>query len=82
MVCRVGMATDPQQRIAHWKKREGHTYSNILHSNLLYKQALELEKEEAARRPGCRQSAGGPRVPGARMVGLIVRGEVLKAAPG
>ena len=63
MVCRVGMATDPQQRIARWKKREGYTYSKILHSNLLYKQALELEKEEAARR-GCRQSAGGPRVPG------------------
>ena len=63
MACRVGMATDPQKRIAHWKEKEGHTYSEILHSNLLYKQALELEKGEAVRR-GCRYHGGGERVPG------------------
>ena len=40
MVCRVGMATDPQERIARWKKKEGHTYSKILHSNLLYKRGV------------------------------------------
>ena len=64
MVCRVGMSTKPQQRIDYWKILEGHTYSKILRSNLTYDQAIKLEKEEAARRPGCRQHAGGLKVPG------------------
>ena len=27
MACRVGMSTDPDERIRYWKEKEGHTYS-------------------------------------------------------
>ena len=57
------MTTDLQERIAHWKEKEGYTHSKILYRKLLYKEALELEKEEAVRR-GCRYHGGGERVPG------------------
>lgn len=63
MACRVGMSTTPYTRINYWKETEGHTYGKILASGLTYRQALELEKEEAAAR-GCRASGGGPRKSG------------------
>ena len=50
MACRVGMSTSPQDRIAYWKRREGHTYSKILASRLTYDQALAREKREAQAR--------------------------------
>ncbi len=60
MACRVGMSTNPQERIAYWKGTEGHTHSEILASDLTFDQAQVREKLEATAR-GCRQSAGGPR---------------------
>lgn len=63
MACRVGMSTSPQDRIAYWKRREGHTYSKILASRLTYDQALAREKREAQAR-GCRYRGGGEQVAG------------------
>ena len=63
MACRVGMSTNPQDRIGYWKKEEGHTHGKTLDSKLTYDAALEREQHEARAR-GCRQSGGGPRVPG------------------
>lgn len=64
MACRVGMSTDPEERIAYWKRQEGHTHSRILHSRKTYSQALKLEKDEAEAR-GCRFRGGGERKDGA-----------------
>ena len=63
MSCRVGMSTDPQERIEYWKNKEGCTSGRVLHSKLTYDRALELEKKEATER-GCHHSSGGPRVAG------------------
>ena len=63
MACRVGMSTDPDERIRYWKEKEGHTYSTILASGLTYDEALAREEKEAKDR-GCRQSGGGPRISG------------------
>ena len=63
MGCRVGMSTDPQERIDHWKEKEGHTHSRILAENLTYSQATDREKEEAEER-GCVYGPGGPYVSG------------------
>ena len=63
MACRVGMSTNPKERIEYWKREEGHTDSSILASGLTYEQALEREKKEAEAR-GCRSSGGGRPVPG------------------
>ena len=63
MACRVGMSTDPEERIQYWKKKEGHTNGKILHSELTYDKAQELERSEAQAK-GCRQGLGGERVPG------------------
>ena len=60
MACRVGMSTDPQERIRHWKAKEGHTQGSVLASGLSYDQALAREKSEATK-GGCHQSGGGPR---------------------
>lgn len=59
MACRVGMSTDPEERIRYWKDKEGHTGGEILASGLTYDEAQEREEEEAEDR-GCRQDAGGP----------------------
>lgn len=64
MSCRVGMSTDPNERIEHWMEEEGHTNSEILHFGLTYDEATILESEEAKKR-GCRQSPGGKYVEGA-----------------
>ena len=63
MGCRVGMSTRPQDRIACWKRREGHTYSKILASRLSYDQALAREKREAQAR-GSKYRGGGEYVAG------------------
>lgn len=63
MACRVGMSTNPQERIDYWKEAEDCTGGYVLHINLTYDQALAKEKEEADAR-GCRQSGGGPRKEG------------------
>ena len=62
MACRIGMAKQDnvQERIDHWKNKEGHTHSKILHENKSYDRATELEKEEAEDR-GCRYYGGGRR---------------------
>ena len=58
MGCRVGMSTDPQGRIKHWKDEEGHTRSAILASKLTYEAATKRERKEAAER-GCYNKPGG-----------------------
>ena len=63
MACRVGMSTNPSERIQHWKNEEGHTHHQILASGLTYDEALKRERNEAQTR-NCRQSSGGQRVSG------------------
>ena len=63
MACRVGMSTNPDERIRYWKEQEGHTYSTILARRLTYDGALAREKQEAEDR-GCRYSGGGQRISG------------------
>ena len=54
------MSKTPYTRIQHWKDAEGHTYGKVLHEDLTYDRALELEKTEAAKRD-CHSAGGGPR---------------------
>lgn len=63
MVCRVGMSTNPDGRIAYWREKEGHTHGKILRRNLTCKQALNMEKS-VAKRLGCKSGPGGRPVPG------------------
>ena len=63
MACRIGMSTNPQERIRRWKNTEGHTHSKILASGLTYRQAQARETQEARSR-GCRHSGGGRFVAG------------------
>lgn len=58
MACRVGMSTDPQERIQYWMREEGHTHWEILASGLTYSAAQKREKREAENR-GCRYHPGG-----------------------
>lgn len=60
MACRVGMSTDPNERIDYWKRTEGHLAGRVLATGLTYDDALEVERREA-RRLGCVQAAGGAR---------------------
>ena len=64
MACRVGMSTNPDERIEHWKKEEKCTSGYVVESGLTYDEALAAEKR-LAETYGCRQSGGGPRVSGA-----------------
>ena len=64
MACRIGMSTNPQDRIDYWKGEEGHTHSSILASGLTYQQALEREESEAKSK-GCKYGPGGQYVSGA-----------------
>lgn len=61
MACRVGMSTDPDERIQHWKNVEGHTDGVILHRGLTYDEALAKEKSEAEMR-GCISHGGGQKI--------------------
>lgn len=63
MGCRVGMSTDPETRIEHWKREEGHTHGKVLASHLTYDEAQDREKVEALRR-NCVSSPGGAKVGG------------------
>ena len=63
MACRVGMSTNPDERIDYWKKQESCTSGYVVQRGLTYDEAIELEKRLAAQN-GCRQSPGGLRVPG------------------
>ena len=60
MGCRVGMSTNPQERIDHWKAEEGHTGSKILAGNLGYDEAQKREEAEATAR-GCHHRPGAVR---------------------
>ena len=61
MACRVGMSTNPEERIQYWKRVEGHTHSAILATGLTYNEATVREQSEALNR-GCTHSGGGERV--------------------
>ena len=63
MACRVGMSTNPDERIKYWKAVEGHTHSRILARGMTYENAIKREKEEAQKR-GCRYQQGGQPVSG------------------
>ena len=63
MACRVGISTDPDERIDHWKQVEGHTHSEVLYQGLTYEEATYIEKIEADKRE-CGSSPGGERVGG------------------
>ena len=63
MACRVGMSTDPQERMAYWCRTEGHTGEQILASGLTYGQASDMERREA-NRLGCYWHGGGDYIPG------------------
>ena len=43
MGCRVGMSTDPEERIEYWMKIEGLTGGEVLHRNKTYDEAQRLE---------------------------------------
>ena len=58
MACRVGMSTNPDERIAYWKKEEGHKSSKILAKRLTYKAAQRREKQEATKKD-CHYKPGG-----------------------
>ena len=59
--CRIGMSTDPWERIRFWKNN-GYSKGRILARNLTYDQALRREREEV-RNCGshCKQESGGTR---------------------
>ena len=59
MACRIGMSTDPEERIRYWKNKEGHVGHEILATGLLYHEAHVLEQSEANDKR-CRQEEGGP----------------------
>ena len=40
MACRVGMSTNPKERIEYWKEMEDCTSSRIVESGLTYDEAL------------------------------------------
>ena len=63
MACRVGMSTNPNGRIEYWKKIENCTDGHVVESGLTYEEALNAEKR-LADQYGCRQSGGGPKIPG------------------
>ena len=58
MSCRIGMSTDPLERIAHWKAVEGHVDGMVLVSGLTYPEALEQEGYYA-RLHSCYSHPGG-----------------------
>lgn len=60
MNCRIGSSTNPEERIEYWKKKEGHTGSEILAEALTYDEATAIEEHQAKER-GCKQEPGGPR---------------------
>ena len=64
MACRIGMSTDPEERIRYWKNTEGHTGHNILATGLLYHEA-QIFEQDAAKDKGCRQEEGGQYIAGA-----------------
>ena len=63
MACRVGMSTNPSERIQYWKNKEGYSHGMILVSGLTYSEAHDRERTEALNR-GCAQSPGGAFVSG------------------
>ena len=63
MACRIGMSTDPKERIDHWKQKENCTSGTVIASGLTYDEALAREQQEA-RAGGCRHDDGGPRIAG------------------
>lgn len=63
MACRIGMSTEPEERIAYWMEKEGHTDSEILAYGLTYDEAEEREAEEG-RKHQCHYAGGGERVAG------------------
>lgn len=75
---RIGMSTNPEGRIRHWKKQEGHTRSDIIKSGLTYEKAQALEQVEARRR-GAHAREGGMHVAGAVWSVYVVWGGTIRA---
>ena len=58
MACCIGISTNPEGRINHWKRLEGYTHSRILAKGLTYSAAQSREAREASAK-GCRSAPGG-----------------------
>lgn len=69
MACRIGMSSNPNGRIIHWRRQcenRGRKFSSKrLASGLTYNEAQNLERRKA-RECGsrCKQGSGGARKPG------------------
>ena len=61
--CRVGMSTNPHDRIQYWAREEGYTNYSILGEGLTYEEAQKLETQAKATY-NCEGSPGGPPLPG------------------
>ena len=68
MTCRVGMSSNPLERIAHWRRKCTGKFSyDFLASGLTYEEAQAREKIEARKcGPACVQEPGGQRVLGSK----------------
>ena len=68
MACRVGMSTNPQERMEYWARVEGHSHSQILAVGLTYDEAHVRERAEAQAR-GCKRHHLRRLGPGAKPLG-------------
>ena len=66
MTCRIGMSSEPQERIDYWRRQCSRKFSHqILASGLTYEEAQAMEEREARKcGPACEHAPGGKRVPG------------------
>ena len=66
MACRIGMSSNPAERINHWQREcSGMFESKILARNLTYDDAQRLEASKAREcGPYCKQEFGGVRKTG------------------
>ena len=77
MACRVGMSKIPEDRIAHWKRVEGHDTGHVIVRGLTYDQAHAREQSEARQR-GCVAEPGGPRDATSDWAVYVVSGGTIK----
>ena len=62
--CRVGMATNPDERIQYWAKEEGYNKYSILGEKLTYEEAQEMESQKKIEYDCDKGSPGGGYVAG------------------